>query len=713
MKKSQSAIEFLVILGFMSLVVASILVVSKIHLEKKQIEKTNVIANNYIDFIYNEIILALESNQNYYHKVFIPKKLNGLDYEIKIIGNTDLVLTYQKNTYIRFLPKELDSASIEQNKLNTFSKVGSVATIKPTKGCNIDKDCNDENQATQDKCINNICRHEQCFQDSDCPDKSKEKKCGFTKNFICEYATCFKDSDCPNGLGNITRCLKPGTQEAQCKSADCFENTDCPDDGNPATIERCIKPGTQEAQCKSAECFENSDCNDNTIITTDFCNFGICQNYPTNFQTISNNIAPTENSETNDYTIGQTFLSHEFGTLKSIEVQLEGNKENKPFTLKIYKGIPESLEYIGQTVFNGYKSTDLRTKHISFFNGPILKRNTNYFFSIEQLAPINAYTFKTNNDYTEGQFYKNTSGTFQEITDTDLNFKVNIEPITYYSEYNNTDPYVTQKNTTKYIGQEIEYHERKIPKKTTLFCRTTGNPEILKVNIGKEGTKYFTGETLVTNTNFEKKEIYLQKTKISPNNGDTIILYLEPTTIPIECGVGDEPDTRLLFQESDDGITFTSNPDYELTHTIKVEASDKLNIGNTNHSQAYYDNTKKLAQSLILNDSGLTNKIELYLTPTIGKYKIEILDSNQNKLSEATTNITSTEPNWYSFYLNDNLNTKKDQILYIVLNTGNTTIWHTSHYNQYHEGTAMRDNSGNWQTLNNDFAFNVYTIPTP
>lgn len=126
-KKSQSAIEFVMLASFMLLVVLGFFAVTSSKLLEAKEEGNRQIAEDIAEFAYREIEIAKSVNDGYVRVFLMPQTVNGVDYSIKIIGNREIVVNYLNKEHVKFLPSNV-TGSISKG-LNEIKKINSVVYL--------------------------------------------------------------------------------------------------------------------------------------------------------------------------------------------------------------------------------------------------------------------------------------------------------------------------------------------------------------------------------------------------------------------------------------------------------------------------------------------------------------------------------------------------------------------------------------------------------
>ncbi len=104
---AQFSIEFVVLISFMFLIFLGVIAVitSKV-IEAKENERQKI-AEDIAKIVRNEIDLAKSVSNGYTRTFSIPTKIKGNNYNIEIIGNRELVVTYLDKEYVEFLPENI------------------------------------------------------------------------------------------------------------------------------------------------------------------------------------------------------------------------------------------------------------------------------------------------------------------------------------------------------------------------------------------------------------------------------------------------------------------------------------------------------------------------------------------------------------------------------------------------------------------------------
>jgi len=84
-KKSQSAIEFMILIGFVFFAFVSIFVAIQVSTADKIKEGQDLRIKEIVIDVQDEINLAFQASNGYYREFKIPENINGREYEINII----------------------------------------------------------------------------------------------------------------------------------------------------------------------------------------------------------------------------------------------------------------------------------------------------------------------------------------------------------------------------------------------------------------------------------------------------------------------------------------------------------------------------------------------------------------------------------------------------------------------------------------------------
>lgn len=108
--KGQTAIEFMVIMGFALFFFVSFFAIIQNNLQEEDDEKERMIAQNIIMDVKNEIKIAAEASDGYSRVFTLPYNILGRDYEISIINNM-IYLKVEEGTGIAYNTLNVSSSS--------------------------------------------------------------------------------------------------------------------------------------------------------------------------------------------------------------------------------------------------------------------------------------------------------------------------------------------------------------------------------------------------------------------------------------------------------------------------------------------------------------------------------------------------------------------------------------------------------------------------
>lgn len=168
MRKSQSAIEFVILASFMLLVILGFFALTSSRVLEAKEEGNKKIAENIADLVYREIETAKSVNNGYIRVFTVPKTVNGAAYTINLTDNRELIVTYLGYEYIRFVPSNvsgnLSVGSVEIKKLDD------VIYLRGISECNdkidndgdglidmLDPGCSDPADNDESNCGDSVC----------------------------------------------------------------------------------------------------------------------------------------------------------------------------------------------------------------------------------------------------------------------------------------------------------------------------------------------------------------------------------------------------------------------------------------------------------------------------------------------------------------------------------------------------------------------------
>ena len=123
-RKSQSAMEFVVLSSFMLLVILGFFAIttSKMFEAKSQSEEKT--AQQIADLAFKEIEIATSLSDGYTRLFSLPRTINGVNYTVSVTDNRELLITYQGFEYLKFFPANV-TGNITKG-VNQLKKEGDV-----------------------------------------------------------------------------------------------------------------------------------------------------------------------------------------------------------------------------------------------------------------------------------------------------------------------------------------------------------------------------------------------------------------------------------------------------------------------------------------------------------------------------------------------------------------------------------------------------------
>jgi len=127
-KKSQFAMEFILLITFMLIVFLGFFAVVSYTITDLEENKKQQAAENIAALVDNEIKLARSVNDGYEKTFTVPKKIEGNNYTISIIENKELVVIYLEYEYVLFLPENI--MGNVSTGLNEIKKNNSIVYLR-------------------------------------------------------------------------------------------------------------------------------------------------------------------------------------------------------------------------------------------------------------------------------------------------------------------------------------------------------------------------------------------------------------------------------------------------------------------------------------------------------------------------------------------------------------------------------------------------------
>ncbi len=121
--KSQFAIEFIVLMAFMFLIFLGFIAVATSNVLKTKEKERLEIAEDLSSMAKNEIDLARSASNGYKRSFELPIKVGGSYYNIGIVENRELVVTYADKEHVSFLPLVCGDIFVPNNEISKDNNV--------------------------------------------------------------------------------------------------------------------------------------------------------------------------------------------------------------------------------------------------------------------------------------------------------------------------------------------------------------------------------------------------------------------------------------------------------------------------------------------------------------------------------------------------------------------------------------------------------------
>jgi len=129
-KKAQSAIEFVSLATFMFIVMVVVFAVVGSKLSEAREQANQQIAEDIASLVYREIEIALSVNCGYARTFEVPQTVNGVDYNIEVVDNRELLVNYLGYEYVKFIPTTIAGGFEVAKGLNKIENLCGVEAIQ-------------------------------------------------------------------------------------------------------------------------------------------------------------------------------------------------------------------------------------------------------------------------------------------------------------------------------------------------------------------------------------------------------------------------------------------------------------------------------------------------------------------------------------------------------------------------------------------------------
>jgi hypothetical protein len=119
-RKSQSSLEFLLIIAFMTLVFVSFFALANSRLAESRDARVYRTAEDIAALVKSQVVLVSQVNDGFSTEFVIPQVVDGSPYSITIIDNRELVVVYKDYEHVEFLPVNVSGTLVFGN--NVLSK---------------------------------------------------------------------------------------------------------------------------------------------------------------------------------------------------------------------------------------------------------------------------------------------------------------------------------------------------------------------------------------------------------------------------------------------------------------------------------------------------------------------------------------------------------------------------------------------------------------
>lgn len=119
--------EFIILASFMLVAIFGFFAVTSSRLLEARDDSNKKTAEDIAQLAYREMEIAKSANDGYSRIFAMPQTVNGVDYNITIIDNRELIVNYLGYEYVKFLPSNVTGTVARGN--NKISKNNGIVSI--------------------------------------------------------------------------------------------------------------------------------------------------------------------------------------------------------------------------------------------------------------------------------------------------------------------------------------------------------------------------------------------------------------------------------------------------------------------------------------------------------------------------------------------------------------------------------------------------------
>lgn len=119
--------EFIILASFMLVAIFGFFAVTSSRLLEARDDSNKKTAEDIAQLAYREMEIAKSANDGYSRIFAMPQTVNGVDYNITIIDNRELIVNYLGYEYVKFLPSNVTGTVARGS--NKISKNNGIVSI--------------------------------------------------------------------------------------------------------------------------------------------------------------------------------------------------------------------------------------------------------------------------------------------------------------------------------------------------------------------------------------------------------------------------------------------------------------------------------------------------------------------------------------------------------------------------------------------------------